>query len=357
MAIGDDLRLEALTAGVLPPAGRLRVQTKGAKPVDFTLDADPANPARFLRVLQAVQEGFRYRLELGDTRTEWAEVRARPRPTVQSVAFEQTWPEYTGIPPERRGSADLKILAGSRLGATIQTNVPLREAAIQLVDAARKPRASFPMRPAAPSDSRLPAWQGVAQIPAKDVAGLTFRLVDSEGVEGKSMAVYRIEVVPDQPPTLGVLWPARREELVTTRAVLLVAFEAKDDFGIGTVKLHYAVNWTPGGAHRSIDLDLGEVSPKALTRRFEWHLARLDPPLKEGDVIDYWLEVLDRNNVTGPGVATLPEHYQARVVSEDEKRADLAARLTDTLQGLNDLRQNQEDLARRLGEIIYEKKP
>jgi hypothetical protein len=104
-------------------------------------------------------------------------------------------------------------------------------------------------------------------------------------------------------------------------------------------------------------MDLGGAFPKSLTRRFEWRLARLDPPLKEGDVVDYWFEAVDRNNVTGPGVATLAEHYQARIVTEDEKRADLAMRLTDTLQGLNELRQGQEDLARRLGEIIYEKRP
>jgi hypothetical protein len=56
-------------------------------------------------------------------------------------------------------------------------------------------------------------------------------------------------------------------------------------------------------------------------------------------------------------VTVLPQHYQARVVSAEEKRADLAARLGDTLQGLNDVRLGQEELARRLGEIIQEKKP
>ena len=72
-------------------------------------------------------------------------------------------------------------------------------------------------------------------------------------------------------------------------------------------------------------------------------------------MVDYWVEARDTNNVTGPGIAIIPEHYHARVVSEEQKRADLTNRLNDTLQGLNDVRQGQEELARRLGDIIQEK--
>lgn len=355
IAIGDDLRLEAHVEGIIPETGTLRVQVGEAKPIEFTLDADPANPAHFLRGIAAVQQTFRYRIELGDAKTEWAQVRARTRPIIQSLILEQRWPEYTGLPPQRRGTGELKILAGSKLAAALNANVPLREATMQLLGPDRKVREFFAMQ-SSPAGAE-PEWRGEALIPAKDVSSLTFQLTDPEGVQSSAMAAYRVDIVPDQTPTLAVLWPPRREELVTPKAILLVAFEVKDDFGIDRVKLHYAVNWAPGGPHKTLDMDLGEVGPKAITRRFEWHLSRLDPPLKEGDVIDFWLEVSDRNNVTGPGVATMKEHYQARVVSEEEKRADLATRLTDTLQGLNDLRQNQEDLARRLGDIIYEKKP
>ena len=51
-------------------------------------------------------------------------------------------------------------------------------------------------------------------------------------------------------------------------------------------------------------------------------------------------------------MGTLAEHYQARVVSEAEKRADLAARLDDTLRGLSDVKDGQEELSKRLGEMI-----
>ena len=71
---------------------------------------------------------------------------------------------------------------------------------------------------------------------------------------------------------------------------------------------------------------------------------------------EYWFEVIDANDVTGPGVGTV-EHYQARIVSEAEKRADLANRLSDAMEGLNGVRQGQEELNNKLGEIIFEKPP
>jgi hypothetical protein len=351
-AVGDDLRMDVLTGGIIPTGGKLFVQPAGKPVQEFTLDPDPANPARFVRTLLSLQESFRYWVHLGDAKSPRATVTVRPRPTVLEVTFNQQWPAYTGLPPQRRTPADLKILAGSKLEATIKANVPLGAAEIQLLDPARKTTGRFPM-----TLQGTPPIQGIgaATIPLKDATGLTFALKDEAGVESRGLTNYRLEIVPDQAPTLAILWPQRREELVTARATLLIAFEARDDFGLGGIKLHYAVNWSEGAPHRTLELDLGAGSPKALTRRFEWNLGRMTPALKEGDIVDFWFEATDSNDATGPGVMVLPEHYQARVVSEEEKRADLAARLADTLQGLNDVRQGQETLAHELGELIHEK--
>jgi len=49
----------------------------------------------------------------------------------------------------------------------------------------------------------------------------------------------------------------------------------------------------------------------------------------------------DANDVTGPGIGKT-EHLQARVVSEAEKRADLANRLNDAMEGLNGVKQGRK---------------
>jgi hypothetical protein len=231
----------------------------------------------------------------------------------------------------------------------IKPSVPLSRASLLLLGQDRKT-----VLQAVPLQAQGEEWTTTARLAAKELTGLSFQLADSAGVESLAMAVTPVTVIPDQAPSIQVTWPLRREELVTNRATLLVAFEAKDDFGLGGIRLHYAVNWSEGAKFRTLDLDLGGESPRSLNRRFEWKLERIQPALQEGDVVDYWFEARDNNTETGPGVTTIPDHYQARVVTDDEKRADLAARLNDTLNGLKDVRQGQEELSKRLGDLINE---
>jgi hypothetical protein len=278
-------------------------------------------------------------------------IRVKPRPGVLSVECTQIYPAYTKLGAQKRNTGDLKLLVGSRLQVKVTANARLKSGVLRLMGAdAQKPLRTAPMKPESGDGTRL---AGEVEI-GKDVSGLNLLLVDQDGLESKGGAVYRIEAVPDQPPTVSIIWPDRREELLTPGATMLLAFDAKDDFGIAKVRLHYAVDWVEGAKDNVIDLNLSGVTPREVNRRFEWNIGKLKPAVSEGQVIDYWLEVVDTNTATGPGIA-LMDHNQARIVSESEKRADLANRLNDTIQGLDEVRQGQEDVAKRLGEIIFEK--
>ena len=354
VAIGDDLRLEAAAGGIVPAKGRLRVKTAKGKPQEFDLGPNVDQPGHFARVLQSVQEPFDYVIALGDAESASFHVRVKPRPSVASVECQQVWPAYTQLPPQRRALGDLKILAGSKLVLKVKTSTAVKVGEIRLIGADRdKPVKTAPLKTAGEDKTLL---TGEAPIPAEGVTGMTLQLVDEDGVESRGAAVYHIDVVRDAPPTIKIIWPDRREILLTREATALIAFEAKDDFGVAKVRLHYAVDWVEGGPHKTTDLDLGGALPKTITRRFDWKVGALVPHVEEGSVIDYWFEVLDANNVTGPGLGTI-DHYQARIVSDAEKRADLANRLSDAMEGLNGVRQGQEELNTKLGEIIFEKPP
>lgn len=343
MALGDDLRIIATVAGVVPAAGKLRLVTDSGKPQEFAFEPTVANTAIFARNLQSVQESFSYTLELGDNRTQSARVKVRPRPTIGKVEAMQIWPAYTGLPPKPRAMNDLRLLAGSKLDLRLHSPARLKSATVRFIAAGQK----TVVRDVAMQAGEM--WNVIADVPAS-AAGLAFRLVDEDDIESKTSVVHRLEIIPDESPSVRILWPVRREELVTRNATFLVSFEAKDDFGVEKVRLHYGVNWTSGTPHKTLDLNLDGETPKSVTRRFEWRMERL--ALSEGDTVEFWLEVVDGNTVTGPGIGVLAEHYQVRVVSEAEKRADLTSRLDDTLRGLNDVKTGQEELSKRLGEMI-----
>jgi hypothetical protein len=345
IALGDDLRIEATAGGEIPKSGKLRMTTFNGRQIDYSLDAQKPGD-RFARLLQSIQESFYYTLELGDNRTAKAKIEVRNRPTITKVEAAQIWPDYTQLPPRPRAMSDLKILAGSKLTFRLKSSSPLKSAALRYIGPDRREVVlELPMSGATPVD-----WQISAPMPKKDATGVTFHLVDMAGIESKSATTYRLEIIPDEPPSIRILWPARREELVTRNATMLVSFEAKDDYGISKVRLHYGVNFTSATPHKSVDLELEEGVAKSIVRRFEWQLPRLS--LNEGDIVDFWLEAIDNNTATGPSTGAMADHYQARVVSDAEKRADLATRLDDTIRGLNSIKQNQEQLSQQLGELI-----
>ena len=66
------------------------------------------------------------------------------------------------------------------------------------------------------------------------------------------------------------------------------------------------------------------------------------------------MEAVDGNNVTGPGKG-VSEHAHVKIVTEAEKRAELAGRMNDALGSLDEMSQSEDNLARDLGTQIFQK--
>lgn len=105
----------------------------------------------------------------------------------------------------------------------------------------------------------------------------------------------------------------------------------------------------------SLEQAVSEVDLRRVKRRHEFNLAGLRPLAPEGSVIEYWVQVLDANDQTVPGQAN-SEHYRVKVVSEEEKRADLMNRLNDQLGMVQTVTDDQDQVSRNLGALIQEKR-
>ena len=195
---------------------------------------------------------------------------------------------------------------------------------------------------------------GQFTVPAKGLTGFQLQLLDTEGMESRDNAVYRVDVLPDKLPVVRITYPDRKEELLTRLATMIVGFDATDDFAIAKVRLKYKVDTLDAGAEKAVDLDLEEKLPTRVRRRHEWNIGGFVPLLAEGSVLEYWIEVEDNNNATGPGVSAT-DHQLAKIVSEADKRADLLNRAGDYLGSISDVAGDQEKLNRTLGAIIRAK--
>jgi len=346
IGLGDTIRIEALAQGVVPRAGKLTVKTSGQRTLEYPLEKD--KDGKFVRALENVQQNFDYTVRLNDGISRMHRVTVVPRPTTASIQCEQTFPAYVGLPKTKRALGDLTLLAGSKLALTATTTRDLKSAHLHLTGLSN----DVPMQINAENPREL---RGEFPIPAKGLTGFSIEMLDTDGMASRDSAVYRIDVVPDRAPKVKIVYPDRREELVTRQAIQPIGFEATDDFRIALARLRYRVGESEDAEIKTIELDLGTNAVKDLKNRYEWNIRDFQPPLAEGTRIEFWIEMQDNNDVTGPGIG-MTEHQLLRVVSESDKRADLLNRAGDFLGTISDVTGDQEKLNFTLGTLIYERK-
>lgn len=341
---GDNVRLEAFVQGIVPATGKLVARHRSRREQQFGLEQDREVKEKFGRTLENVQDSFTYQIRLNDGVSPWHQVQTVPRPTVATIACEQEFPAYTKLKPLRRSLGDLSLLAGSVLKIQATATKELQSAAIRLSGV----EGEFPIK----VNGR--EMSGQFTVPAKGLNGFSVFMVDTGGMESRDSAVYRVEIIPDKVPTVRLTYPERKEELVTRQALMIVGMDVSDDFQISKVRLRYKADTLDDGAEKTVDLDLGGQQLQKLRRRFEWSLNDFKPLLAEGTRIEYWIEAEDNNNATGPGIGSSERQY-LKVVSKEEKRADLLNRAGDYLGSISDVASDQEKINRTLGQIIREK--
>ena len=343
---GDTIRIEALARGVVPRAGKLTLKMSGRRTQEFAVEKD--KEGKFTRNVENVQQSFDYTVKLNDGVSRSHHIEVVPRPTVASIECEQVFPAYARLPNAKRALGDLSLLAGSRLKLTAIATHDIKQAFIRLAGLSN----DVPMHLNAQKPREL---HGELVIPPKGLTGFSIEMLDTDGMESRDSAVYRIDVIPDRAPKVRVTYPDRREELVTRAAMQPIGFEASDDFEIAKARLRYRVGESEEGELKTIDLELSTNAVKQMRNVYQWSIRDFQPPLVEGTRIEFWLEAEDNNDVTGPGIGAT-EHQLLRVVSENEKRADLLNRAGDFIGTINDVTGDQEKLNANLGALILEKR-
>ena len=335
---GDPVTVTATAFGVIPDAGRLEIEYESGQDRSFTMEKSDSG-AIYSRRIESVQESFTYVVRLNDGRSRLARVQVVPRPTVAGLEAREVFPAYTGLPDRKRSAADFSLLAGSSLQLAITANKPVTNGWLQLHGATNRQALRVGANPA--------ELHTTLEITATNLIGFSIHLTDEHGLSSRDEAVYRVDVLPDRVPDARITYPLRREELATTKARMMIAFEATDDFGISDVRLRYQVN---DGETNTIPLEIG-AGQRLVKNRYDFELKDVTPSLVEDNSVHYWLEFRDNNDVTGPGV-TATERYVVRIVSEDEKRRDLLNRVGDSLGSIGEAATDQESLNQRLGELI-----
>ena len=144
-------------------------------------------------------------------------------------------PAYTGLKAEEKPFAmkPLRALVGSEIRFRLQSNRPLREGRIELAPQEGE-RSSVAM-------SLAGEFEVAGEMVAAQSVMLRFSIVDHDGVASQEVWEAPLTVTQDLGPEVRITEPGQ-DGFVTNDYRLNVAIEGTDDYGIKTLRFHYAVN-------------------------------------------------------------------------------------------------------------------
>jgi len=356
VARGDDAILKAKIQGWHPATGKAEIVYASGQKQALTLEPTADDPSVYAGTLSSVQDSFTYRLRVYDGHSDDDNVKATPRPTVVDVNCSVVYPAYTGLGTVAKPPGDLNVLAGSRLQLKVIANKGMRVRSgtsneanyVQLFTSEKTSRETrLPLTVTPLKRTELTAD---FSLPPGTV-GFTLHLIDDDGLTSKDSAVYRVDLTADRSPIVRILVPDRKEVLLTRQSELEMTFTAEDDFGLGGVNLHYRVD---EGDEQTVKVPI-DAKNKSLRTRYVWPMSDIalpqGKPSLEGSVVEFWLEAVDLNDVTGP-LKGETEHYQARIVSKDDKQKELIGRMGEQLTIMRSITERQDETSKDLGTAI-----
>jgi len=203
-------------------------------------------------------------------------------PRVEQVRLTYRYPDWTGLPTRvDTASRDIRAVADTNVKLEVFADAALKSPVVVLDG---KPVAMQKNGDANDGSIRVtkPGSYHIAARVANELVALT----DD----------YRIEVVPDEKPSIEIEKPGR-DYRATNIEEVPVRIQAQDDFRVQQVELHYSVN---GGDWRSIKVAGGtrQIDAESLLRLEELGAQqpaqdRQQPLLAPGDLVSYYAVAKD----------------------------------------------------------------
>ncbi|MDG1852977.1 MAG: hypothetical protein P8I97_02355 [Verrucomicrobiales bacterium] len=342
VGIGDDVAMEFFveTKKSTELKGVLKIHYSSNQKINLTLNKDENIEGKYSAIIKDVPESFSYNASIDDARTADHEVTAFERPQIKGLTATQKYPEFTKQESSEHVPGDFTFFPGSTVTLNISSTKSLKSGSIRFIEEDK----GIPLIIDSANES---AGSITFTVPSNDLSGFSVSLIDQDDMESFSNSIYKVTLLSDLAPQIRITYPKRAEELVTRKAKFLIKYEANDRFGIAAVNLHYQ---RIGSEPSSISITDLKTEPKKISDQFDWDLSSLNPGLAEGDEIEYWLEALDQNTA-GPNIGKT-ERLLLRVVTPEEKRADLLGRTSDALGSVDEATTDQEILNKDLETII-----
>ena len=234
------------------------------------------NGAAFEFTFAALPEAVEYYVEAAGVRSSTYKLTVSDLPSVKKLRVTYHFPAYYGLPDAVEDpGGDLRAVEGTSAEVQVQTDKPLTDASLVLDSGEQFALAGVPLT------ARVPIRKdGMYHVSAMD-HGHAVRLSED----------FFIEARRDLPPVISIARPAR-DAGVSPIEEVPVKVEARDDFGLQGVELHYSVNGGPEKVQSLLSARGAKTaSGAALLALEEFHLV-------PGDIVSLYATAKDARSTS-----------------------------------------------------------
>lgn len=347
---GAALQLSATTTAAQQPNVTFYLREEGQEEFD-AVATERDSSGQYVHRIPGVRRSLIYYAEAEGYRSRHFRIEVVDRPFVRSMRVKLTFPSYTKLPPRYLDDnmGDITALAGTRVSLDLALSKEIADAALVFGDSAE-------------ADIEVTDTKAQAQFTVTRDASWHVALRDVNGIDNANPITYTVKVVPDMVPVIDILEPGENTNLDESMRLATLTRIA-DDYGFSRLVLKYRLVASryerPQEKWSSIELPLPSRRELEMEVPYIWNLTSLS--LVPEDVLNYFIEVYDNDNVRGPKVGRsqvfslrLPslEEVFARADAEQEKAID---NLEETLKAAEDVQREMQKLQQEMKQQNAEK--
>ncbi|MBI2429566.1 MAG: hypothetical protein HYV29_12380 [Ignavibacteriales bacterium] len=307
--------------------------------IDQRIELKPDSSGLFTYMFPSVKSSLQYEFTTDDISSERFGITVTDRPFVRSLSITIIPPAYSKLPSQTldENIGDLLVLAGSKIIWHITTNKEISRGFVVYKDGAEtrfKNRGKY--------------YNAVHT--AMQPTSYYIELEDTKGISASSGIEYKIDILPDAHPTVDILSPGKNVD-VTQGMILPMEFKVTDDFGVNQLQLAFRLvqsRFAQIEETFAIILPFDSVNVIDEILSYEWDLALLG--LVPEDVVEYFVEVFDNDNVNGPKSGR-SQTFLIRLPSLEEVFADADKGHDDALKTMESALKDAEELKKEVEEL------
>jgi hypothetical protein len=339
---GDDIRISFKVIGPVPKTTALAI--KYDDQTDFVPQKVSEDSTGYYNFdIHAIRQSFKYYAQAENLKSEEFTINVIDRPIIKTLDLTITPPAYSRQPQIiQKDNGNIISLAGSYVGFDLTSTKGLKSARLQFSDTT-----SFNLS--------VDGAGAKGKYRIKGDISYQIILTDLNGNNNQSPITYTIKSLTDAYPTIEVVKP-NENSILANDSRLTCLLKITDDYGFSKLLINYRLSYSKFSKVQdnftSIEIPINKNETESEIN-YIWNMTRLG--LSAADVVTYYFEVFDNDNVSGPKSAK-SSTFDVRVPSLEE----ILSRSDDThqeaVQDLDRTLKDAQELKKTLEKIDQDMK-